>query len=306
MSALRALAPMTAAELVAALGQPARIVGDPARRIESLAPLEAVGPGALAFAKLRPADLRASGAVVIVPAPADDALSSSAADGVTLIHVADPRTYFIRAARRLVGPERHPLPGRAGSAVVAADADVGDEVHLGPAVVVGAGAVIGRGSVLYAGARIHDGVEIGEGTVVQANAVVGSQGQAYERDSDGAILELPHLGRVIIGARSRIGANTTIVRGTLRDTVIGADTSIGNNVNIGHNVVVGARCFVGAGVVLAGSSSVGDDSWVSPGVVVRGVAVGRSVTLGAGAIVTRPIPDGKTANGFPARVTAGD
>src|SRR5437773_9665006 len=115
---------------------------------------------------------------------------------------------------------------------------------------------------------------------------------------------MPHYGSVVVGARTRIGAYTTVVRGTLRDTIIGSDSSIGNNANIGHNTVVGSRCFVGPGVVLMGSATVGDDTWISAGAIVCGVAVGRNVTVGAGAVVTRPVSDHTTVNGVPARATA--
>lgn len=307
MSPIPVRTPMTARDLVRALALPARIVGDEARRIDCIVPLEAIAPGALTFSK-RPVEALAAGdaaeiqAVVIAP---NDA-APFRQGGLTLILVADPRAYFIRAVRHLAGPGPQPAPGRAAGVVVAPDARVEAETYLGPGVVVGPQAVIGRGCVLHGGAQVYDGVSLGEGTIVQANAVIGCHGQAYVREDDGTILDLPHFGRVLVGARARIGANTTIVRGTLRDTEIGADTSVGNNVNIGHNVRVGARCFIGVGTMLAGSSSVGDDSWISPGVVVRGVAIGRGVTVGVGAVVTRSIPDGKTANGFPARVTAAE
>jgi UDP-3-O-[3-hydroxymyristoyl] glucosamine N-acyltransferase len=299
----------TAAELVSALARPARIVGDATRRIRCVAPLEALCAGALSFSKLPAAGLGAAAARpidAVVIAPLDGADDSAAVDhaALTLIKVAAPRAYFIHAVRRLVGGERFPAPSRSPAAIVAPDARIEPETHLAAGVVVGHRAVIGRGCVLFGGVQVHDDVVLGEATIVQSNAVIGSHGQAYVRDDDGTILAFPHLGRVLIGARVRIGANTTIVRGTLRDTVVGDDTSVGNNVNIGHNVVVGARCFIGAGVVLNGSSLVGDDTWLSAGAVVRGVAIGSRVTVGVGAVVTRPVPDGKTANGFPARVTA--
>lgn len=303
--------PETAAELVAALAQPARIVGDRARLIRCVAPIEALCAGALGFSKLSPVPLvgtatRPIDAVLIVPPDGPDDPVAADRAALTLIKVESPRAYFIRAVRRLMGGERLPPPGRSPAAIVAPEARVGAETHLAAGVVVAAGAVVGRGCVLFGGVQIYEDVVLGDNTIVQANSVIGSHGQAYVRDSDGTILSLPHFGRVVIGARVRIGANTTIVRGTLRDTSVGDDTSVGNNVNIGHNVVVGARCFLGAGVMLNGSSRVGDDCWLAAGSVVRGVAVGARVTVGVGAVVTRPVPDGKTVNGFPARVTAAD
>jgi UDP-3-O-[3-hydroxymyristoyl] glucosamine N-acyltransferase len=181
---------------------------------------------------------------------------------------------------------------------------LGRNVSIGPGTYVGHNAVIGEGSVVFGGAQIYDGVRIGAGCIVQANSAIGVHGQAFVRDDDGAIIPMPHLGRVVIGDRVRIGANSSVVRGTLRDTVIDADTSIGNGANIGHNVTIGARCFIGPGALLAGSCTIGDDTWISIGAIVRGVHVGGKAMVGAGAVVTRPVADGQTVNGFPARVTA--
>jgi UDP-3-O-[3-hydroxymyristoyl] glucosamine N-acyltransferase len=308
---LDSVEPLTTADLVAALPGVAEVVGDTRRRIECITTIESPRAGALCFSKSPAADLadRAGslrGTVIIAPRDgADDSALSKTGD-FTLVKVDVPRAYFIRAVIRLVGPERLPAPGRSASAMAAPEARIGADVHLGAGVTIGAGAVIGARCVLNSGVQIHDRVELGPGTVVEPNAVIGCQGQSFVRDVDGTMLAMPHFGRVLIGANVRVGANTTIVRGTLRDTIIGRDTSIGNNVNIGHNVVVGARCFVGAGAILAGSSAVGDDSWISIGAILRGVAVGREVTIGAGAVVTRPIADGKTANGFPARLSASE
>ena len=310
MSSFDCAKPLTVAELVAALPGPAVIVGDAERRITCVTPLEAMRAGGLTYSRRPVAQLRdqlARCEDVVIIAPVVDGNSGRPGDplvGVTVIEVAEPRAYFIRALHVLVGPEPFPAPGRSVTATVAPDARIGAQVYLGPGVVIGAGAIVGEGSVLFGGVQVLDGVEMGDGVIVQANAVIGAHGQSFVRDADGQMLAMPHYGRVLIGARVRIGANTTVVRGTVRDTVIGSDTSIGNNANVGHNVEIGTRCFVGPGAVLAGSSSVGDDTWISTGVIVCGVAVGRRAMVGAGAVVTRPVPDGSTVNGVPARVTA--
>jgi UDP-3-O-[3-hydroxymyristoyl] glucosamine N-acyltransferase len=296
---------LTVAELVAALPDAVVIVGDAQRRIACVTPVEAMCRGSLSFVRgplANHADRLASveSAVIIAPLNGMDALG----DSVTLIKVAEPREYFIRALHELIGPERLPMDAVSSSAIVASDARIGAHTSIGPGVIVASGAVIGDGSVLYAGVQILDGVELGAGVVVQANAVIGAHGQSYTREADGRMLVMPHYGRVVVGARTRIGANATIVRGTLRDTVIGCDTSIGNNVNIGHNAQLGSRCFVGPAVVLTGSSVVGDDAWISAGAIVCGVTIGRHGTVGAGSVVTRSVDDHSTVNGVPARPTA--
>jgi UDP-3-O-[3-hydroxymyristoyl] glucosamine N-acyltransferase len=308
MDPFAARRPMTAAALVAALPGEARIVGDGRRMIRCIAPIENVRSGALIFSKLAVTEVPAQwtaedGVVAVIPSSGQGA--GQIPPGVTLIEVASPRSYFIRAINLLTGGGAFDVPAGANGVDAARDARIGRNVRLAPGVTIGARSVIGDGCVIFGGARIHDGVEIGAGCVVQSNAVIGCHGQAYVRDENGLMVTMPHLGGVIIGERSRVGANATVVRGTLRNTTIGSDTSIGNNASVGHNVEVGSRCFIGAGVVLAGSSTVGDDTWVSIGVLVRGVTVGRNAMVGAGAVVTRPVADGQTVNGFPARVTAG-
>jgi UDP-3-O-[3-hydroxymyristoyl] glucosamine N-acyltransferase len=294
--------PLTVAELVSAIASPVVIVGDAQRRITCVAALDAMRPGALSFARMPYSKVahRVGDTVIIAPLDGNDDPDAA----VTLIKVAKPREYFILALHELVGPEPLPDPGVSPTATIAADARIGAGVAIGPGVSIGRGAQVGERAVLFGGVQVLDDVELGDGVVVQANTVIGAHGQSYARLDDGRVLTMPHFGGAIVGARSRIGANTTVVRGTLRDTVIGSDCSIGNNANIGHNTVVGSRCFIGPGVVLTGSCVVGDDTWLSAGAIVCGVEIGHHVTVGTGAVVTRAVPDHSTVNGVPARPTA--
>lgn len=307
MDPFAARCPMTTAALVAALPGEARIVGDGRRMIRCIAPIEDVRSGALIFSKLAVAAVPShwtAGDGVVAVVPSGGQAAGEVPSGVTLIEVTSPRSYFINAINLLTGGEAFDLPAGASGVEAAFDARIGKNVRIAPGVTIGARSVIGDDCVIFSGARIYHDVEIGAGCVVQANAVIGCHGQAYVRDENGLMLTMPHLGGVIIGERSRVGANATVVRGTLRNTRIGSDTSVGNNANIGHNVEIGTRCFIGPGVILAGSSAVGNDTWVSIGALVRGVTIGKNAMVGAGAVVTRPIADGQTVNGFPARVTA--
>jgi UDP-3-O-[3-hydroxymyristoyl] glucosamine N-acyltransferase len=133
--------------------------------------------------------------------------------------------------------------------------------------------------------------------------VVGSIGQSYERDDSGEFIKMPHVAGVILGDDVQIGVCASIVRGTLQDTVIGDGSAIGNQANVGHNVTIGAHCHIGAGAIVCGSSSLGDEVWLSIGAIIRSVSVGDGTMVGAAAVVTRPVPADSMANGFPARVT---
>ena len=308
MTVFRAARSTTAAALVAELGAPAEILGDPARRIEALAALSEVPPGGLAFCNASPETVaarlaRADGATIIA-ASASVAAAPGLAERMTMIAVPDPRRYFIRAFNRLVAPEIVRQTGISPLATIHPEAKLGAGVSVGPGALIDRGVEVGAGSAIFGGVQVYEGTRIGSGAVIQANCSVGSHGQSYERDEDGRFLLMPHFANVAIGDGVIVGANTTIVRGTLQDTVIGANSIVGNNVVIGHNVVVGAGCHVGAGVILCGSSRLGERCWISIGAVIQSVPVGAGAMVGAGAIVARPVDAGVMVNGFPARVTA--
>jgi UDP-3-O-[3-hydroxymyristoyl] glucosamine N-acyltransferase len=295
---------VTAGDLVAEIGHPARLVGEAARRIDVLASLGAASEGALCFIKADdPAPgqrLETLSGISVVLAD-DAAVDPALLEKCTLIHVPDPRRYYIRAFRLLVGTEAPSEAGVASGAFVHPDAKLGPNVLVGHGASIAAGVCVGADCMIMAGVHIYEGTRIGAGVLIQANTVVGSVGQSYEREKDGTFLLMPHLAEVVIEDGVRIGTNSTIVRGTLQDTVIGAATIVGNHVNIGHNVTIGRRCHIGAGAIICGSSRLADDCWISPGVTVRSVAVGQGSMVGAGALVTRPVEAGKFVTGVPAR-----
>ena len=173
-------------------------------------------------------------------------------------------------------------------------ARIGADVQLAPNVVVGAGAEIGEGTRIGAGTAIGPGVAIGRNCDIGANvtithaligdaamilpgACIGQPGFGFASSRDGHI-KTPQLGRVIIQDKVEVGANTTIDRGALGDTVIGEGTKIDNLVQIGHNVHIGRHCFVISLVGIAGSAEIGNF------VVLAGQAgVGDHVRIGDGA-----------------------
>jgi len=298
----------TVAALVADLAAPAEVLGDPARTIDALASLADLSAGGLAFCNAKPDDIaarlaRVSGATVVASA-AGAAAARNLVERMTLIAVPDPRRYFIRAFNLLVAPEVVRQTGIAPTATIHPEAQLAHDVSIGPGAFVDRDVVVGPGSTIFGGVQIYEGTRIGRNVVIQANCSIGSHGQSYERDDDGHFILMPHFSNVVVGDEVIVGANTTIVRGTLQDTVIGARTIVGNNANIGHNVLVGDGCHVGAGVILCGSSRIGDGCWLSIAAVIKSVTVGAGAMVGPGAIVTRPVDAGAMVNGFPARVTA--
>ena len=156
---------------------------------------------------------------------------------------------------------------------VHADAIIGENVHISLGAVIGPQAEIGDGTIIGAGAVIGHGVVIGRDCVigpntnlsyclmgnrviVHAGAVIGSDGFGFAPGEKH--LKIPQLGRVIVQDDVEIGANTTLDRGALNDTLVGEGTKLDNLVHLAHNVEVGRHCFFAAGVGISGGTKIGD------------------------------------------------
>lgn len=186
------------------------------------------------------------------------------------------------------------------SATIGADAVIGAGAQIGPNVVIGPGVELGVGSSIGAGTTIMCAL-IGDGFVGKPGARLGQAGFGFVETVSG-LTSVPQVGRLVIGDAVEIGANTTIDRGALGDTTIGAGTKIDNLVQIGHNVQIGRYCVVAAQVGIAGSTIVDD------GVMIGGQAgladhlkVGGGARIAAKAGVMSDIPAGETWGGYPAR-----
>ena len=196
-----------------------------------------------------------------------------------IVWVKDARYAFAVAAKR--------LQARRGETWVHPAAVVGADVEMGLGCSVGAGAVIEEGVRMGSGCEVGARVTVGAGTrmgdrvVVQAGAVLGSTGFGYARDgATGRYVLFPQQGRLVIEDDVEIGANTTIDRGALGETRIGAGTKIDNLVHIGHN------CTIGRDVIIAAQSGISGSSVIEDGAILGGqVGIGDHATVGAGVIL---------------------
>jgi len=251
----------------------------------------------------------AGAAAAVVLKPGQQALyARNPAIGV--VESDQPRLWFARAAKLL--KQDPPLPGVHPTAVIGALVEFGEAVFVGAGAVVGECASVGNGTRIEAGAVIGPYVSIGEachiyprvtlyrGTtlgnrvVVHAGAVLGADGFGYVRDpATGAYTQFPQQGELVIEDDVEIGANSTIDRGALRQTLIGRGTKIDNLVHIGHNCQIGedvivvaltgisGSCTVGNGAVIAGQVGIGDHAHIGPGVILggqAGVLSGKTLT----------------------------
>ncbi len=191
--------------------------------------------------------------------------------------VANPYAYFARVAQ-LFNPPPTYASGIHPSAVIDADAriahdasiaeyvsigrgaDIGEGVRVGPGCVIGDGVSLGAKTCLAAGVTIYAQCKIGARGIVHAGVVIGADGFGFAPDFStvaGGWVKIPQTGRVIIGDDCEIGANTTIDRGAIEDTVIGNDVKLDNQIQVGHNCVIGDHTIISGCVGIAGSSKIG-------------------------------------------------
>jgi UDP-3-O-[3-hydroxymyristoyl] glucosamine N-acyltransferase len=184
-------------------------------------------------------------------------------------------------------------------AVIGARAMIGSRCRIGSNAVIAAGVVLGDDCTVGAGASISHAL-IGNHVEIFPGARIGTPGFGFVPSEQGPV-RVPQLGLVVIGDQVEIGANSTVDRGALSDTVIASGTVIDNLVQIAHNVRIGRCCVIAAQVGIAGSTTLGD------AVMVGGqVAIAEHLTIGSGARIAarsgvmRDVPAGLTVGGAPA------
>ncbi|WP_163835000.1 UDP-3-O-(3-hydroxymyristoyl)glucosamine N-acyltransferase [Spartinivicinus ruber] len=173
--------------------------------------------------------------------------------------------------------------------VVEADADIGENVVIGPGSVVGQASKIGVGSCLAANVTVCRGVFVGERVTIHSGAVIGADGFGFAHYKS-EWHKIAQLGGVIIGNDTEIGANTTIDRGALDNTVIGCGVKLDNLIQIAHNVVIGDNTAVAGCVGISGSTKVGKNCTIAGGSGLAGhLTIADNVHITAMALVTKSI-----------------
>lgn len=236
----------------------------------------------------------------------------------TLIRVKDPKLSFVIVFNlfNVPGPGMsfmHP------TAIVHSAARLGRNVWVGPRVTIGEGVTVGDNVTIednavikrncaigsfchiYPNVTLYENVKLHERVVLHGGVVVGSDGFGYVKDK-GKIYKFPQLGAVILGADVEVGANTTIDRGSLSDTVIGAGTKIDNLCQIAHNVRIGKNVLMAAQCGISGSTTVGDNVTMGGQTgVIDNVVIGDNVTIGAKSAVIGSVKENSVVWGVPAR-----
>ena len=314
----------TAGELADKFGLELR--GDRAAIVRGVAPIADAKAGQLAFYsteqnssafKILPIDvLKNTKATVVLLQPAQ---IKDAPAGATLLVTDSPRGNIVKIlgeiykekARFGVDVDSHVERGvffrsrktnYVGQyATIERGAVIEPDVKIYPGAYIGRNVTLGRGTVVYGGAHIENAT-IGAECVINANAVIGKNGFGYTRQN-GHNVFIPHVGRVVLGDRVSVGANTCIDRGAMTDTIVGDGTKIDNLCQIAHGGVIGQECFLAAGTGLAGGTVIGDRVLLAGQVgVSNGVHIGDDAEVGAKSGVFKNIPSGTKSMGYPAGV----
>jgi UDP-3-O-[3-hydroxymyristoyl] glucosamine N-acyltransferase len=246
------------------------LAGDPNTRVSHVATLAQATPGSLSFlanSKYRKG-LRTTRAGAVV-------LSAADAESCPVAALIGPNPYLSYARiAELLHPESKAVPGVHPTAVVSPSARVAASATVGPLAVIeedveiGERAVVGPGCVVQRGARIgadtrlvarvnlYPEVVLGERGLVHAGAVIGADGFGFAPDR-GTWFKVPQVGSVRIGDDVEIGANTTIDRGAIGDTVVEHGAKLDNQIQVGHNVTIGAHTAIAACTGISGSTTIG-------------------------------------------------
>lgn len=311
---------LTATEVATRVGGVLR--GDSTLVALCLCPLETPVTGGITFLRAQSSasllrKLEALPAMIVL---VDSKLANIDHKGLqcVLISVADPQRAFISLIPEFYTPYPscdgiHPSATIDPSAklgvgvsigagcVIAASCVIGDNVRLEPNVTLYPGVSIGTGSHIHSGSAVREGCVIGARCILHNNVVIGADGFGYLSDPNTGISKVPQVGIVEIGDHVEIGACTSIDRGTVGATVIGAHVKIDNQVQIGHNVRIDAYSIVCAQVGIAGSCHIQQGVILGGGAgVADHVSIAAGSRIGGHAGVISTIDERGDYMGFPA------
>jgi UDP-3-O-[3-hydroxymyristoyl] glucosamine N-acyltransferase len=291
--------------------------------IRSVAPVSRAKAGDLCYVISRKSrsELETCEASAVLCEPA---LRSAIPEHLPVMIAKNAHAAFAMAGGYLHPDALQPLPTTSDKALIAESAFVDPTAKLEsgvvvePLAIIGANVEIGAGTRIGAGALIGPGVKIGRNcsiaggssvicallgnhVIIHNGARIGQDGFGYAPGPRGMV-KIVQIGRVIIQDHVEVGANSTIDRGTMDDTVIGEGTKIDNQVQIGHNVHIGRHCAVVSQVGIAGSAIIKDGVQIGGQTGIKGhITIGNGVQIAAKSGVITDIPDGERYGGIPAR-----
>lgn len=286
-------------EIVARLG--GTLEGDGGLVVSQVGSLQSANSHQIAFLanpKFRE-QLRQTNAAAVIVSP-------RFADATTLPRIVHPNAYaYYARVAALLNPPRCAAPGvRAGAvihsglprsasigenAVIGKAVTMGENVTIHPGCVIGDGVSIGDDSIIYPNVVVYHDCVIGRRAVIHAGAIIGADGFGFAKDGERWV-KIPQIGRVVIGDDVEIGANTSIDRGALDDTVIADGVKLDNQIQVGHNVHLGEHTALAGCVGIAGSTRIGKRCTVGgAGMIIGHLELADDVHVSAGTMVTRSL-----------------
>lgn len=297
-----------------------RLAGDPDVEIKWIATLKDARSGDISFLANRQYAryLPGTGATAVILQEKDLANCPTHA-----IVVDDPYLAYAKIAQKIVGVVSEQVPsGVSEQAYIDSSAEISPQASIGAFAVICAGAVIesgvqigahayvGRevrimkGANVYPHVTLYDGTIIGQRSIIHSGVVIGSDGFGIAMDrSSGRWIKVPQVGRVLIGNDVEIGANTTIDRGAIGDTVIEDNVKLDNQIQVGHNVQIGESTAIAGCVGIAGSTKIGKHCLIGGGAGIAGhIELVDNVVVSGMTMVTKSIlKPGMYSSGMPAR-----
>jgi UDP-3-O-[3-hydroxymyristoyl] glucosamine N-acyltransferase len=289
--------------------------GEPDQRVSRVATLSHAGPGALSFLanpRYR-RQMESTRATAVLVAPEHVVNCPVAA-------LIDPNPYLAYARiADLLHPQAPPAAGIHPSAVIAPgariaasatvaplaviedDAEIGERVFVGPGCVVQRGARVGADSRLMSRVNLCAAVRIGQRCILHPGVVVGADGFGFAADA-GTWVKVPQVGSVQVGDDVEIGANTTIDRGAIDDTVVEDGVKLDNQIQVGHNVTIGAHTAIAGCVGISGSATIGRRCMIGGAVGIAGhLTIADDVVVTGCSLVSASIKEaGSYSSGMPA------
>lgn len=296
--------------------------GDEKAVAHAIAAVESIRKGAMVYITAEKwIDAVEKSDAAIVLAPKNNAAQIPANSAKTWILSSNPELLMakIKSDYFLATPYRNThIPRRTNSAFIPDSCTIADSATIAHGVVLGEGVVIGENCYIGANSVVEDNVHIGDGTTIHPlvyighscvvgkncevlpNTCIGSEGYGYAHDEKWNHYRIPHSGRVVLEDDVHVGANCSIDRGTIGDSLIGRGTKIDNQVHLAHNSVIGKNGLITAQFGMAGSSKIGNNFVTGGKTSVTGhITITDNVQLGGHSAVTKSITESGQYSGYP-------
>jgi len=291
----------------------AELVGDGNAVISNIAKIEEAQQGDLSFIAnpkyLKYADSTNASALIV-----EKSFATSRSD-ISLLKVENPYFAFLKIMEKIQTPkDQKPLTGLHPASVIHPSVQIGENVYIGPNAVICENCKIGNNSIIHAGVYVGEDSSVGNSTVIYPNAVLrektkignrviihpgavlGADGFGFVPTKEGKYIKLPQLGGVVVEDDVEIGANTTIDRATIGNTVIKSGTKLDNLIMLAHNVVIGENTVIAAQTGIAGSTKLGKNCVIAGQVGVVGhIEIADKVSVGAQSGISKSVKKEGTA-----------